>query len=325
MVQITWRFLVVHGFCGPLLSELGPDLVLSGADGEKLLVRDYFSSDIPPNLLSDVGGVQLLGRSVELLVGPQNPSVFAQTTELLPVEPIGVVDTVAGEVIAARLDGSKVRLKLGDPVFQGDVLETLDGAGVGVSFLDESTFSLGENGRMILDEMIYDASAQTGQSSLSILTGTFAFVSGAIAKTGVDSMVLNTPTATIGIRGTAGGGKIDADGSTTAALVSESGGFVGEMVFSNSFGTQTVNSPNQGVSIVPGQAPSAPVQLTSAQIAQTFGSALSALCPTRGPPSTTDSLEAIESNIPASSGDQGAGEGQHQRRARRRVKGDGGA
>ena len=230
-----------------------------------------------------------------------------RVAELSPVEPIGVVDTVAGEVMAARLDGSKVRLKLGDPVFQGDVLETLDGAGVGVSFLDESTFSLGENGRMILDEMIYDASAQTGQSSLSILTGTFAFVSGAIAKTGVDSMVLNTPTAAIGIRGTAGGGKIDADGSTTAALVSESGGFVGEMVFSNSFGTQTINSPNQGVSIVPGQAPSAPVQLTSAQIAQTFGSALSTL-PNARASIDNRSLEAIESNIPASSGDQGAQE-----------------
>ena len=304
-------FVVIPGgpwFLRATFERIGSDLVLSGADGEKLLVRDYFSSDIPPNLLSDVGGVQLLGRSVELLVGPQNPSVFAQTTELLPVEPIGVVDTVAGEVIAARLDGSKVRLKLGDPVFQGDVLETLDGAGVGVSFLDESTFSLGENGRMILDEMIYDASAQTGQSSLSILTGTFAFVSGAIAKTGVDSMVLNTPTATIGIRGTAGGGKIDADGSTSAALVSESGGFVGEMVFSNSFGTQIVNSPNQGVSIVPGQAPSAPVQLTSAQIAQTFGSALSAL-PNARASIDNNSLDAIESNIPAS-GDQEAGEGQ---------------
>ena len=294
-------------FLRATFERMGPDLVLSGPDGEKLLVRDYFFSDIPPDLIDGSGSIRLSGRSVELLVGPQNPGVVAQVAELSPIEPIGVVDTLTGEVMVARLDGSKVRLKIGDPVFQGDVLETLVGAGVGVSFLDESTFSLGENGRMILDEMIYDASAQTGQSSLSILTGTFAFVSGAIAKTGVDSMVLNTPTAVIGIRGTAGGGKIDADGSTTAALVSESGGFVGEMVFSNSFGTQTINSPNQGVSIVPGQAPSAPVQLTSAQIAQTFGSALSTL-PNARASIDNRSLEAIENNIPASSGDQGAQE-----------------
>ena len=73
-------FVVIPGgswFLRATFERIGSDLVLSGADGEKLLVRDYFSSDIPPNLLSDAGGVKLLGRSVELLVGPQNPSVCA--------------------------------------------------------------------------------------------------------------------------------------------------------------------------------------------------------------------------------------------------------
>ena len=60
---------------------------------------------------------------------------------------------------------------------------------------------------MVLYEMIYDPSAQQGQAAISLLQGAFTFVSGQIAKTGVDAMVIETPTATIGIRGTAGGGR----------------------------------------------------------------------------------------------------------------------
>ena len=66
-------------FLRATFERMGPDLVLSGADGEKLLVRDYFFSDIPPDLIDGSGSIRLSGRSVELLVGPQNPGVVAQS------------------------------------------------------------------------------------------------------------------------------------------------------------------------------------------------------------------------------------------------------
>ncbi len=55
---------------------------------------------------------------------------------------------------------------------------------------------------MVLDEMVYDPGTQEGSVSLSVIQGVFTFVSGEIAKTDPDAMTLDTPVATIGIRGT---------------------------------------------------------------------------------------------------------------------------
>ena len=67
--------------------------------------------------------------------------------------------------------------------------------------------------------MVYDPGEQSGTMSISLLQGAFSFVSGQIAKTDPNAMTLDTPTATIGIRGTAGGGRVDAAGVTTAVLL----------------------------------------------------------------------------------------------------------
>jgi len=68
-------------------------------------------------------------------------------------------------------------------IYQGDVLETGAKASIGIVFADDTTFSLGEEGRMTLDEMVYDPDNQSGSFGATVLTGTFPFVSGEIAKT----------------------------------------------------------------------------------------------------------------------------------------------
>ena len=94
------------------------------------------------------------------------------------VQPIGTIETLEGGVEVTRADGTIVVLQIGDAVYQGDVIETADGAAVGIVFADESTFALGEEGRMVLDEMIYDPGEQEGQAAISLLQGAFTFVSG---------------------------------------------------------------------------------------------------------------------------------------------------
>ena len=255
----------------------GPDLIITGPDGESVLIRGYFNNPNPPDLVAPGGAVRLQGQTAEILAGPITPGQMAQAVEVAQVEPIGTVESLEGTVEATRADGTKVTLSKGDPVYQEDVLETAAGAAIGVVFADESTFSLGEEGRMVLDEMIYDPGSQDGSAGVSLLSGAFTFVSGAIAKTGVDNMTVTTPTATIGIRGTAGGGKIDEEGTTTAALIQEKGNFTGELTFANEFGVQTINKPNQAVTVAAGEAPGQPFTMTARQMAQSFGEALKAL------------------------------------------------
>ena len=91
---------------------------------------------------------------------------------------------------------------VGTPVFQDDIVTT-DGAGaVGLRFVDGMTLSLGSDARMVLDEFVYNPEAGEGGGIIEIIQGAFSFVSGAAAHMGLDSMVIETPTMTIGIRGT---------------------------------------------------------------------------------------------------------------------------
>ncbi len=254
----------------------GPDLRLSGPDGQELIIRDFFNQTPPPDIAT-ADGVVLKGSVATQLAGPLAPGQFAQAAPASATEPIGRVETAAGEVKATRADGTEVTLNQGDPVFEGDILETAGESAVGIVFADESTFSLGEEGRMTLDDLIYDPGEQEGTMSVNLLQGAFTFVSGQIAKTGPDAMVVTTPTATIGIRGTLPGGNIGPDGVTTIVLLPELG-FVGEMTITNEAGTQIVNQPGLAINIVSFNAPpSPPFVMSPEQIGQAFGAALSAL------------------------------------------------
>ena len=119
-------------------------------------------------------------------------------------EIIEQVETSQGSVIAVHADGTSTNLKVGAPVFEGDMITTENNSSIGIIFKDESSFSLDENGFIILDEMVYDADNAEGSFGSTLTSGVFSFVSGQIAKANPDAMVINTPVATIGIRVTQG-------------------------------------------------------------------------------------------------------------------------
>ena len=54
---------------------------------------------------------------------------------------------------------------------------------------------------MVLNEMIYDPNGSNNSSLISLVAGTITFVAGETAKHG--DMKIDTPVATMGIRGTA--------------------------------------------------------------------------------------------------------------------------
>ena len=114
----------------------GPDLLLIGSDGQQILIRDFFSTETPPDLISD-SGLLIDGDLAVWLAGPESPLQFAQAQNgAVASQPIGRVETVEGSVTASRVDGSTVTLEVGAAIFEGDVLETADGAAIGIVFLD---------------------------------------------------------------------------------------------------------------------------------------------------------------------------------------------
>ena len=117
-----------------LTAEPGQDIVLS----EPWFLLADFDRAGPDIRTPD--GVVPKGETASILAGPRTDVQTAQSQGAAQVEPIGTVETIEGSVEVTCADGSKVTLRAGDAVFQGDVIETGDGGAVGIIFADESAF-----------------------------------------------------------------------------------------------------------------------------------------------------------------------------------------
>jgi VCBS repeat-containing protein len=224
-------------------SRSGHDLVLTGDDGKSAVILDYFSQATPPALESPEGAT-LAPHVVSALAGPMAPGQYAQAGDQQPAASIGKVVTLEGSATAQRTDGTVVQLNVGDQVAQGDVLQTAQGGALGLVFTDGTVFSLTSNSRMVLDNLVYQAGGQNNSLTFNVVEGTFSFVAGQVAPTG--EMRIETPVATLGIRGTTPGGICATGGPCTFFIAPDPGtNHVGSFLLLGSAGQvlQTVNNP----------------------------------------------------------------------------------
>ena len=174
----------------------GVDLILSKDDRE-LVLRDYFKGEKHAALASP-DGAHLTGDIVDALTGHTQ---FAQADgSTVEAKVIGHVTKLLGTATVIR-NGVAIILNQGDNVNKGDVVQSGSDSTLGITFIDGTVFGLGSNAKMVLNEMIYDPNGSNNSSLLSLVQGTISFVAGATAKHG--DMKVDTPVATMGIRGTA--------------------------------------------------------------------------------------------------------------------------
>lgn len=146
------------------------------------------------------------------------------------VTPIGKVASLVGSatiehpnavVVQASTGTQPGRVKVGDPVYMGDVVVTGADGKIGVTFTDGTAFNLSSNARMVLNEFVYDPNGKSNSTLFSLTKGTFTFVAGKIAKTG--DMKIDTPVATMGIRGTTPHIEISDNGTVKFSTLIEEG------------------------------------------------------------------------------------------------------
>ncbi|MEI9926186.1 MAG: FecR domain-containing protein [Bradyrhizobium sp.] len=183
----------------------GVDLILS-ADDQKLVLHDYFKGEKRAALASP-DGAHLTGDIVKALAGHVEYAQAADGSASVN-KVIGHVTKLAGTATAIR-NGVSIILNQGDNVEKGDVVQSGSGSTLGITFIDGTVFGLSSNARMVLNEMVYDPNGSSNSSLLSLVAGTITFVAGETAKHG--DMKIDTPVATMGIRGTAVLVEIDFD------------------------------------------------------------------------------------------------------------------
>jgi hypothetical protein len=126
-------------------------------------------------------------------------SVFvAMAGEAVAADNIGVAATVVNTVTGTQAAETRT-LKSADPVFLDDKMKTGDQSKAQFLFLDETALSLGPKSEAVLDKFVFDPNVTGKKVVLNASVGVFRFVTGNL---GSQNYEINTPTATIGVRGT---------------------------------------------------------------------------------------------------------------------------
>ena len=117
-------------------------------------------------------------------------------------EAAGKVDAVAGQVTAAGADGTIRPLTKDAPFFSGDIISTGPNSRVRLVFSDDGVIFLRPSTRFVIKSYRHSGDPEEDESKFSLMRGGFRSVTGAIGKGNTKKYEVETPVATIGIRGT---------------------------------------------------------------------------------------------------------------------------
>jgi len=177
---------------------------------------------------------------------------------------IGNVDKLEGKGVIDR-DKTDITLEQELPIEQYDTVKTGNGK-VGILFIDDTRVDVTQHSKLIIDEFVYDPNTKKGKLNLSAKLGTIKYASGQIAKTSRQDIIITTPTATIGVRGTDFSMTIDELGGSTIILLPscdvQGNCLVGEISVESAAGQVILNQAFQATQVfVPENPPTPPVKL----------------------------------------------------------------
>ncbi len=133
-------------------------------------------------------------------------------------ETIGETEAVVRIVTSRPVDAQERRLSAQDPVFHDERIETEADSASKLRFADDTSLTVGPNSTVTLDDFVYDTSGGDASMVINTTRGIARFVSGKMRKS---AYTIRTPTATLGIRGTALTIIVADDGTTD--IIVESG------------------------------------------------------------------------------------------------------
>jgi hypothetical protein len=87
---------------------------------------------------------------------------------------IGNVETVTGCVTIRPACGIGAQVALGDPVRQGDIIETAPDGRIGIRFIDGTVLNLSRNARAVLSEFACASDGSSRSALFTVTKGTFA-------------------------------------------------------------------------------------------------------------------------------------------------------
>jgi len=113
----------------------------------------------------------------------------------------GIVKSLDGEVLIVRND-QILKAEQNLRLLEGDIIRTGSNGKAGLILEDDTVISMGFDSKIALKAFIFQPSEKKLSFIASVFQGTVSFLSGQIAKLAPKQVLIETPYATIGSRGT---------------------------------------------------------------------------------------------------------------------------
>jgi hypothetical protein len=136
---------------------------------------------------------------MRVLVAASVLAAFVGTASISSAENVGSATRVQRYAYQTPPQASRGPLYRLNPVVRNARLETVPSGALEVTFTDGSRLTLGSASTVVVDNYVFGAGQGAGSQTLKMTRGLFRFVSGSMPK---DQVRLQTPSVTIGIRGT---------------------------------------------------------------------------------------------------------------------------
>lgn len=114
---------------------------------------------------------------------------------------VGSVKMVEGSCYVVR-EGTQLPLHGGERLFLADTLRTGPDGALGALLRDNTALTLGPDTELAVERFAFEPARGELEMVLRLLKGMASYLSGQIAKLAPDTVRFETPTATVGVRGT---------------------------------------------------------------------------------------------------------------------------
>ena len=189
--------------------------------------------------------------------------VGSSPADVAGVEPVGIVESIEGEPTVIRADAEEAKpLSLHAPGHLQDIVETDEDSLVAITFVDDTTITLGEDTSIEINEYLYDAGAEKRSARFTVSEG---IIKVAVRTILPDSQFeVQTSTTVASVRATVWVSETRSDRTALVALEgsvavrSADPGIAGEVVLES----------GEGVEVGMGQAPATKGRWRQGRIAE---------------------------------------------------------
>lgn len=114
---------------------------------------------------------------------------------------IGTVKKVQGKVTIQE-NTIEFDAKLNDKIYEGYVIETEKNGNIGLVFIDGTQLSIGPSSQVIINRYLFSPKEKSYAFDVMLNNGSAIYTSGKLGALSPESIKVQTPEATIGVRGT---------------------------------------------------------------------------------------------------------------------------